>query len=101
MQWIELVIIRAVDGRQKQAVRRLINQLAADRQPDGLRSITLYRNAFVETDMCIHLQWKMKDREPAKSDLGIELAASFEEFGRVHHTIWIVEGVEKSHAKTE
>ena len=96
MQWIELVIVRAADDFKKQAVRRLMNQLAADGQPDGLRSITFYRNAFVETDVCIHLQWKMKGCEPSRSDLGIELAASLEEFGRVHHTIWIVEGMTKT-----
>lgn len=89
MKWIELIVVRAADARHRPTVRRLLGQLTPDGRPDELTSVTLYRNAFVETDIGIHLQWEREGSRPMRSDIGLELAAALEEFGRVHHTIWI------------
>lgn len=48
--------------------------------PIGITAATLYRNAIVETDLAIHIQWEIDEAEPSKSDLGIELAAALEGF---------------------
>ena len=89
MKWIELIVVRAADKRHIPTVRRLVAQLASGARPDGLAAITLYGNAFVRTDMGIHLEWARQEDKPLRSDIGIELAAALEEFGRVHHTLWI------------
>ena len=91
MKWIELIVVRAMDNQHKPAVRRLVNQLIQNKGPNGITAATLYRNAFVETDFCIHIQWVVDAGEPSKSDQGIKLAAALEGFGRIHHTIWVAE----------
>ena len=89
MKWIELILVRAADTRCSPIVRRLVDQLTPNGRPDGLTAVALYRNAFVQSDIGIHLDWFREGGQPARSDIGIELAAALEEFGRVHHTIWI------------
>jgi hypothetical protein len=39
----------------------------------------------------IHIQWEVDDVELSKSDQGFELAAALEDFGRIHHTIWVAD----------
>lgn len=89
MKWIELIVVRSMDNQHKSDVRKLVNQLIQKKGLKGITRATLYRNAFVETDLAIHIQWKSDGAEPSKSDPGIELAAALERFGRIHHTVWI------------
>jgi hypothetical protein len=91
MKWIELIVVRATDNRHKPTVRQLVDQLIQNKGPQGIKGATLYYNAFVETDLGIHIQWEVDGAVPAKSDRGIELAAALEGFGRIHHTIWVAE----------
>ena len=89
MKWIELIVIRAGDEAQRTAAMELIDQLAQNRFSDGPGEISMYGNAFAATDIGIHLRWKVAGGQPSKSDFGIRLAALLEDFGRVHHTIWV------------
>lgn len=91
MKWIELIVVRATDNRHKPTVRQLVDQLIQNKGPKGIKGATLYHNAFVETDLGIHIQWEVDGAVPAKSDRGIELAAALEGFGRIHHTIWVAD----------
>lgn len=91
MKWIELIIVRAMDIRHKPMLKQLGDQLTPNRRPPGLHAVTLYRNAFVENDICVHMRWEQQANQPTRSDVGIELAAALDDFGRVHHTIWIQE----------
>jgi len=89
MKWIELIVVRSIDNQHKSDVRKLVNQLIQNKGLKEITRVTLYRNAFVETDLAIHIQWEIDEAEPSKSLQGIELAAALEGFGRIHHTIWI------------
>ena len=91
MKWIELIVVRATDNQHKPAVKRLVNQLIQKKGLKGITAATLYHNAFLETDLGIHIQWEVGGVEPSKSDQGIELAAALEGFGRIHHTIWVAD----------
>ena len=91
MKWIELIVVRATDNRHKPTVRQLVDQLIQNKGPQGIKGTTLYHNAFVETDLGIHIQWEVDGAVPTKSDRGIELAAALECFGRIHHTIWVAD----------
>lgn len=92
MKWAELIIVRAADSECRPIVRRLVDQLMHSGRPDGITTVKLYRNAFVESDIGIHLEWFRECDQATKSDIGIALVAALEEFGRVHHTIWIDDG---------
>lgn len=53
--------------------------------------LKVYRNAFVENDLSIHLHWQNRGSPPMKSALGLQLARLFSEYGLVNHTVWIEE----------
>ena len=91
MKWIEQIVVRSLGNGWKTLKRRFIAPLLKNHGQAGIKEIILYRNAFVESDVCIHIHWELEVREPGKSDFGVGLAASLEEYGRVHHTIWIEE----------
>ena len=91
MKWIELIVVRAMDNQHKPGVKQLVNHLIKKKGPKGITAVTLYHNAFVETDLGIHIQWEVDAVESSKSDQGIELAAALEAFGRIHHTIWVAD----------
>jgi len=99
MKWIELIVVKAVDTRNKPGFMGLMDHFMSSGHPERLTAVTLYRNAFVEDDICIHLQWEAEGNEPVKSDLGIKLAAALEEMGRVHHTLWIQKAIHAKQAK--
>ncbi len=89
MNWFEIIDLRSAgNGREKikQAVE--IPLMESDRK-EGLKGLSLYRNALVKTDIRIHLQWETRKRPPGKSDLGLRLASALQEFGRVNHSIWL------------
>jgi hypothetical protein len=89
MKWIEIIVVRSMDNQHQPAIRELVNQYVQNIGTNGVTGSTLYCNAFVETDLAIHIQWEIEEAEPSKSDQGIELAAALEVFGRIHHTIWV------------
>ncbi len=89
MKWIELILVRGADQQHRPTIRRLVDQLARQGRSGGLVTAALYHNAFVHTDIGIQFEWEHESGQPSKSPLGIELAAALEEFGRVHHTLWI------------
>lgn len=91
MKWIELIVVRSIDNQHKPDIRKLVNQLIQNKGLKGITRVTLYRNAFVETNLAIHILWEIDEAEPSKSDPGIELATALEGFGRIHHTIWVAE----------
>lgn len=91
MKWIELIVVRSMNNQHKPNARQLVNQLIQNNGLKGITRATLYHNAFVETDLAIHIQWEIDEAEPSRSDPGIELAAALEGFGRIHHTIWVAD----------
>ena len=91
MKWIEIIVVRSMDNQHQPAIRELLNRYVQNIGPNGVARSTLYHNAFVESDLAIHMQWEIDGLKPSKSDQGIELAAALEGFGRIHHTIWVVD----------
>ena len=91
MKWFETIDLRSIeDGSNaiKQAVKAPL--MESDRK-EGLKGLSLHRNAFVKTDIRIQLQWETEGRFPEKSDLGLRLASALQDFGRINHTLWIKE----------
>ncbi len=95
MNWLETIDLRSAGNGSEQIEQAIeIPLMEKDRQ-EGLKGLSLYCNAFVKTDFRIHLQWEAGERPPAKSNLGLRLASALQEFGRVHHTLWIKEKGER------
>jgi hypothetical protein len=89
MNWIEIIDLRSVGNSLESLKQTLLKPVAKTDRKNGLKSIDLYHNFFVETDISIHLKWETKKRAPGKSDLGLGLASALKEFGRVNHAIWL------------
>ena len=89
MNWIEIIDLRSAGKRIEMLKEMLLRPVEKTDHKGGLKGISLYHNASVETDISIHLQWEAEKRTPGKSDLGLRLASSLEEYGRVNHSIWL------------
>jgi len=57
-------------------------------KPDPL-FIKIYRHAFLDTDLSVHLFWTSDRPEQNGSALGIRLAQALKDFGLVDHSVWI------------
>lgn len=92
MSWIEIIDLRSAGNGLEQIKQTLMRPVTESDQKEGLKGRSFYRNALVETDISIHLQWETVERAPIKSDLGLRLASTLEAFGRINHSIWRKEG---------
>lgn len=89
MNWIEIIELRSAGNELEALKQTLAGMVSKTDRNGGLKKMSLYHNALVETDISIHIQWETGERAPEKSDLGLRLASALEEFGRVNHSIWI------------
>ncbi len=89
MKWVEVICLRSVENRRELLDEFFRLHSETNERRRGLHKMSQYLNAFVENEICFHLQWEADTATPGKSDFGIELAAAFETFGRVYHTVWI------------
>ena len=91
MNWIEIIDLRSAENGREVLKQTLLRPVTKNDQKGGLKEISLYHNASVETDLSIHLKWNAEVKNPKQSGLGLRLASALEEFGRVNHSIWIEE----------
>lgn len=88
MDWIELIQIRPYTPLDKDKATAAFHQLADLDQEKGLTDITIFRDATLKNDICIFFSWSSEVPENAKSNLGLQLAAMFSEFGHIYHSTW-------------
>ena len=50
-----------------------------------------FRHATLKRDISLHLLYEGSEEKVKKSELGIQLAALFKEFGLVNHSLWVLE----------
>lgn len=88
MNWIEIIELRSY-SLNPETLKELKRTIAEDEQTEGLTALEIYHNASIGTDTSIHLHWITKDDQASKSSLGLRIALSLKEFGRINHNIWI------------
>ena len=90
MPCLEIITIRSHAGEPCAALQELLRQVPAIAHTPGLRRLRIFRNATVEGDAGIHLEW---DSPPgaacAKSAQGLGLAQVLRRLGLVSHAVWI------------
>ncbi len=97
MCWVEIIGVRLSPTPKNELVRKIFSdfrQTIATRVAAGAEekvAAIVYRNAFVETDLTIHLYRNTDNRLPEKTRLGLTLAEILRDFGLVDHMIWIKE----------
>ena len=91
MEWFEIIHIRLFSPKERQEAIRAFSQIGLGGLRDAMKSIGLLQDVLLDTDLRIviqwHGQWHDKIREKAKSVLGLQLAATFSEFGRINHIV--------------
>jgi hypothetical protein len=87
MKWLEVIQVRSVE-KGSGLMEALRTPMAGEGQ-SGPVKINIYRHAGVETDWSVHLHWTSPLPERNGSALGLRLARAFQEFGLVHHSVWV------------
>ena len=94
MNWIEIITFRSSNGNlQEELIRELMNPVAKADESKGLIATKISRNARINTDVSIHLQWRWRSikAEQQGSSIGLRLAETLKEFGLVNHSAWVEE----------
>ncbi|MBW2603868.1 MAG: hypothetical protein JRE28_06060 [Deltaproteobacteria bacterium] len=97
MRWVEIIGVRLSPSPKNKLVRKIFSDfrqtIAASVAAGAEEKVAaiVYRNAFVETDLTIHLYRNTANRLPEKTRLGLTLAEILRDFGLVDHMIWIKE----------
>ena len=87
MEWFEIIHIRLFSRRDRQAAVNAFSQLGLPDLKGAIKSMKLLQDVLLENDLRIIIQWQGKLADKAKSVLGMQLAAAFSEFGRIHHIV--------------
>ena len=91
MRWIEIITIRSPNNIYDSLVYELLKPAAKSDEGNNLISMKIYRNAWFNTDLSIHLHWKSTRNEQGGSAVGLRLAQTLKEFGLVNHSAWVEE----------
>jgi len=92
MNWIEIITLRSLNENvQEEVIRELMKPVAKGDESKGLIAMRIYRNAQIDTDVSIHLQWRSIKTEQQGSSIGLRLAETLKGFGLVNHSAWVEE----------
>ena len=91
MNWIEIITLRSNGDVQESLIQELLEPVTGRDKNNGLTAMKIYRNAWINTDISIHLQWKSIKVGQQGSAMGVRLAQILTEFGLVNHSAWLEE----------
>jgi len=88
MDWIEIIQLRSYSRTGCDAAAAAFYELTSPDREGGLEDVTLLRNAGIDTDIGIFINWRGEVSQRGKSRLGSQLAAAFSEYGQIYHSVW-------------
>ncbi len=91
MNWIEIISLRSNGNVKESLIYELLKPVAEGDKSNGLLAVKIYRNAWIHTDISVHLHWKSTKTEQQRSAMGLCLAQTLGEFGLVNHSAWVEE----------
>jgi len=90
MEILEIIQIRTAPD--KRALKRLIRRIVNETETvQGLARICIFSNAELETDLSIHLHWRLNRSLRGGSETGLKIVHTLKEYGLVNHNTWIAE----------
>ncbi len=92
MKWIEIITLRSPNKITNSLFSELLLKTDKNDGDNSLMSINIFRNAWISTDMSVHLHWKSSGPEQLGSTVGLRLVRALKEFGLVSHSAWVEEG---------
>jgi hypothetical protein len=87
MEWFEIIHIRSFSRKDREAVMQVFSELRVPDFKNAVADMKLLQDVLLETDLRIVIQWQGNLVAKTKSVLGMQLAAAFKEFGRIHHIV--------------
>ena len=87
MEWFEIIHIRSFSQKDRETVMQVFSELRVPDFKGAVGSMKLLQDVLLETDLRIVIQWQGNLVAKTKSVLGLQLAAAFTEFGRIHHIV--------------
>ncbi len=91
MEWMEVIKLRIAE-KTPELVEQEIEKLIKEFGNNGsMKNIKLYRNAVVNSDLSVHLNWESGKAEPQGSATGLCLVHVLKEFGLISHSVWLGE----------
>ncbi len=95
MSWVEIITLRSSGKVQESLISELTKPGAKGDESNGLIAMKVYRNAWISTDLSIHLRWRSEKADPRESPMGLRLSETLREFGLVNHSLWVEEKRER------
>jgi hypothetical protein len=87
MIWMEIIRIRA--GVSCAEVSTEIMAWVSNLKQGGMTEARVYRHAFLESDLSIHLHWETAVVNSNGSTASLHLVRALGDFGLIDHTTWI------------
>ncbi len=91
MNWVEIITLRSNENIHESLIQELLKPVDGGSESDGLKAMKVYRNAWIDTDVSIHLHWRSTEANQQGSVVGLALAKILREFGLVNHSAWVEE----------
>ena len=91
MNWLEIITLRSNLNVQESLIREFLKPITENDRNNRPTTMKIYRDAWINTDMSIHLHWRSAKAEQHGSPLGLRLVQMLKEFGLVNHSAWVEE----------
>ncbi len=88
--WIETITLRSFQEIHDPLITELFKPVVNGGENNGLIAMKIYRNAWINTDVSIHLHWRSRVEEEG-TVMGLALVQVLKEFGLVNHSAWVEE----------
>ena len=88
MQWIEIIHVRAFTEASKKDALAAARELTLSHKPERLSDAKLWIRSDLSTDISLILLWIEESPQRPYSQVGLQLAEEFSDFGWVTHSMW-------------
>ncbi len=89
ISWVETIEVRIFNSDRCDLESRLVSFMAQVGTPETASTIAVYQRAMIDSDYCVQITHESKEAKPLGSPLGLRLRNALQEFGLVHHSVWI------------
>ena len=89
MDWIEIIQLKSFSSQDRDSAVAAFQQLSAPLSDASLPEIDLFKSPNLENELNILINWRGNLPLNGKSELGLQLANAFSEFGYIDHAIWL------------
>ncbi len=91
MNWIEIITLRSLENIDESLISEFLKSIRNGDKRNSLIAAKIYRNAWINTDVSVHLLWRSIEPEQMGTNTGLTLMQGLGKFGLVNHSAWVEE----------